>query len=426
MSLTGLHVGVDLGTSGCRGCAVDPAGRVVARAGFPLPPSVRLGPRVEQDPEDWWEAVARVLRALAGSGQGRIRTVAVAGTSGTLLLADETGAPRGPALMYDDGRAAEAARRIARVAPPDCGAHGAGSSLAKLLWALEREPGVRALRPLHPADWITGRLTGRFDRTDENNALKLGYDPIRRDWPAWLSRLGVLLDRLPRASEPGTRLSPIDAGVAEALDLPGDVTIVAGTTDGVAGFLATGAARAGEAVSVLGSTLVLKVAALRPVFAPDLGVYSHRVGSLWLAGGASNSGGAVLRHFFDDERIRAMTPRVSPGQPTGLAYYPLLAPGERFPIADPALEPRLEPRPTDDLRFFQGLLEGIASIERLGYRRLAELGAPYPSSVRTVGGGAGNEPWTEIRRARLGVPLLPAEDTEAARGVARLGIPGNG
>ena len=61
----------------------------------------------------------------------------------------------------------------------------------------------------------------------------------------------------------------------------------------------------------------------------------------------------------------------------------------------------LPPRPADDVRFLQGLLEGIARIEAQGYRRLAELGSPYLVSVRTVGGGARNEAWTSIRRRAL-------------------------
>ena len=44
-------------------------------------------------------------------------------------------------------------------------------------------------------------------------------------------------------------------------------------------------------------------------------------------GGASNTGGAVLRHFFDDEQIAALTPRLRPDVPAGLDYYPLLRPG---------------------------------------------------------------------------------------------------
>lgn len=32
---------------------------------------------------------------------------------------------------------------------------------------------------------------------------------------------------------------------------------------------------------------------------------------------------------------------------------PLAAPGERFPVNDPGLQPRLEPRPADDAVFLQ-------------------------------------------------------------------------
>lgn len=37
-----------------------------------------------------------------------------------------------------------------------------------------------------------------------------------------------------------------------------------------------------------------------------------------------------------------------------LDYYPLLRPGERFPVNDPGLPPRLTPRPEDDAVFLQG------------------------------------------------------------------------
>jgi sugar (pentulose or hexulose) kinase len=96
--------------------------------------------------------------------------------------------------------------------------------------------------------------------------------------------------------------------------------------------------------------------------------------------------------------------------------------GERFPVNDPDLAPRIDPRPADDAVFFQALLEGIATIEELGYARLSELGAPVLKSVRTVGGGAANPVWTRIRQRRLGVPFLEAASTEAAAGTARLAL----
>lgn len=153
-------------------------------------------------------------------------------------------------------------------------------------------------------------------------------------------------------------------------------------------------------------------------YAPGYGIYSHRVGDIWLAGGASNAGGAVIQAPIGDERLSSLTARLAPDRPTGLGYYPLLKPGERFPISDLAYPPRLEPRPMDDVVFFQAILGGVTRIEQLAYGRLAELGAPQLASVRGVGGGACNAIWTSMREKALGVPFLPARSVGAAVGMA--------
>jgi sugar (pentulose or hexulose) kinase len=88
--------------------------------------------------------------------------------------------------------------------------------------------------------------------------------------------------------------------------------------------------------------------------------------------------------------------------------------------------PRLSPRPGDDRHFLHGLLEGIARIEADGYRRLAELGAPSPRRVLTIGGGAGNATWTALRQRLLGIEVLPAARQQAAYGAALLASAGCG
>jgi sugar (pentulose or hexulose) kinase len=167
---------------------------------------------------------------------------------------------------------------------------------------------------------------------------------------------------------------------------------------------------------------VLKVLSPTPTSSPRHGVYSQRLGDRWLVGGASNSGGAVLRGFFTDQAMAQLGRQLLPEEPTGLDYYPLPAPGERFPIADPGLAPRLSPRPPEDRLFFQGLLEGIAAIELKGYQLLHALGAPAPTRVLTTGGGARNRAWERIRERALGVPVRAARNQEAAYGAALLAL----
>lgn len=422
MAPTPCWLGLDIGTSGCRALAIDRAGTVRADARTPLPaPQQSADGGVEQDPALWWDAVRELLGALAAQlGDHDPRALCLDGTSATLLLAAPDGRPLTPGLMYNDSRARAEAERIAAAAPPDAAVHGAASSLAKLLLLAGRARHSAGALALHQADWIGGRLRGRYGDSDWNNALKLGFDPAAERWPDWLERLLPPGVRLPRCHAPGSELGSLDPEVAAATGLPPTLRVLAGTTDSTAGALAAGVAAPGDAVTSLGSTLVLKLVTARPVAESASGVYSHRIGDLWLAGGASNSGGAVLRQYFDDQALAELSERIDPAQPSGLDYYPLVRPGERFPHADPGQAPRLEPRPSDPARFLAGLFEGMARIERDGYRRLEALGASPPQRVLTVGGGARNRQWAAIRQRVLGLPVAAAIRQDAAYGAALL------
>jgi sugar (pentulose or hexulose) kinase len=419
------YIGIDLGTSGCRALAIDRDGAILGESAVSLAAHGSAG--AIDNPGNWWRAVCDCLAALGAALSGaRPRALAVDGTSGTILLCDRTGVPLGPALMYNDARAGAEAARIAEMAPPDSGAHGASSGLAKLLWLQVRGATRDAAHVLHQSDWVAGMFTGRFGVSDYNNALKLGYDPSGLRWPAWLQRLSLPPGLLPEVVAPGAALGTIQPTLAADLDLPSDLRVVAGTTDGVAAFIAAGAEQPGDGVTSLGSTLVIKLLSGKPVFSPRHGVYSHRLGALWLAGGASNAGGAALLQHFTADEMRDLTPRLRPDLPTGLDYYPLPAPGERFPVCDTAKAPRLTPVPVDRAHFFQGMLEGIARIEADGYRLLHELGAPSLRRVRTSGGGAANQAWTRIRANTLGVPMEPALSQQPAFGAAILAARGLG
>ncbi len=398
--------------------AIDTNGLLHAQANTPMPEPVRDGAKAEQDAELWWQTISQALKTLLTQiPPDSVKALAVDGTSGTLLLTDEIGEPLGPALMYNDGRSQTEAIRVAEIAPKESAAHGATSALAKLL---HLNPGPEARYALHQADWIVGKLTDRWGISDENNCLKLGFDAMHKCWPDWLNQLGVNRHLLPKVMLPGTPINTITSQIANEFGLPVETQVVAGTTDSTAAFIATGASQIGEAVTSLGSTLVMKVIADRPIFSPQHGVYSQPLGNLWLVGGGSNSGGAVLLHYFSKQQLAEMTLQLKPDQPTGLKYYPLLNAGERFPIADSQKQPCLTPRPENDVVFFQAMLEGMAHIEQQGYELLAELGAPYPVSIRSAGGGSRNPAWTQIRKHLLGVPMLASQQQEAAYGSALL------
>jgi sugar (pentulose or hexulose) kinase len=406
-------IGIDIGTSGVRSVAVDSEGRPVAasESAFKTAGDTRM-------PAAWWTGVENCLNELSKKcGLGDVEGLAVDGTSGTLVALDAGNALLGAASLYNDiCDDPEIVAAIAAVAPATSPALGATTALGRAI-QLSRRSGVH--RIVHQSDWIAMRLGHGDAISDENNALKTGYDLATESWPDWLESAGMNRGLLPRVVRAGTAIGRIGKA-GSALGLAENTQLHAGTTDGCAAFLATGAHQIGDAVTSLGSTLVVKIASDRPINAPQFGIYSHRVGNLWLAGGASNTGGAVIRSLFGDAQLDDLTRRIDPDRPTGLEYYPLLKPGERFPINDPNYAPRLEPRPADDAVFFQGVLEGIAAIEELGYHQLITLGAPQLRSVRTVGGGARSLPWREIRQRKLGVPFLDSLSEDAAAGAASI------
>lgn len=418
-----LAVGIDLGTSGVRCAAVNSAGTPVALASVPMPAPITAWNRPAQDPEIWWGATTECLRQLielleqSGHSATTIESLAVDGTSGTMLLVDAALQPLTPGLMYHSGGFHRQAEQIKEVAPANSITLGSGSGLARLMFLLEQSAPSTVAAVLHQADWIAARLRGTGFVSDETNSLKTGYDPLEQGWPEWISQLvppQLLPTVVPSGSATGTC-----SGASECRLLPG-VRLIAGVTDSNAAFLASGASRPGDGVTSLGSTLVIKLLSNHPVTDPGRGIYSHRIGNMWLPGGASNTGGTVLRQHFSNDQLQALSEHLQPETPTRLDYYPLPDTGERFPVCDPQLQPNLSPRPDDDVVFLQGILESMARIEKAGYKALADLGAPQVQRIFSAGGGAVNSAWTDIRARVLNCALMEAKHTEAAVGTARL------
>ena len=475
-------IGVDVGTSGVRAAAVDVrTGKLIHAAAVPY------ARQREKEASAWVDAVCEAVTALPEEARRDARGICVDGTSATAVLVRsacdpegariDTGATRDiggrrvgslvnfecccQPMMYNDAPSADSMRNVhetldALGCPADHTVRAPTSTLSKLLhWydeglivsdeddsahtPLTCKDGSNAFgtaekkaeyeeahpqpRLAHQVDVINHALTAEWF-TDENNALKLGYDPgpDMRCFPSWLRDSKVAAALPCRVVEPGEAVARVREEASDVLGIGRDCVVVGGTTDSIAAFLAAGATEAGEAVTSLGSTLAIKIISTRRIESAAHGVYSHRLLGKWLVGGASNTGGAILRKFFDDEQLKVLSDQIDPNVPSPLEYYPLLRPGERFPIADAGLEPRLEPRPhDDDAAFLHGILESIARIEAMAFVKLRELGCDPPvQKIKTCGGGAKNRTWTQIRERLIQVPVEEAANVDAAVGAAQL------
>lgn len=427
-----VAVGLDLGTGGARAVAVSLTGQRVAaaRSDFPPPATRVAGVTVEQDPRAWSTAAGQALQGLTAAiaGHCEIVGVAVCATSGTFLLADENGQPLTQGIMYNDLRAADLASEVAQYLRDHLAPYGiqiaATFALPKIVHLARHQPQrFRQCRHVvHQTDWVTGMLCGRLDVTDVSTALKTGVDPGGLAWPGPIERvLGVPRDRLPRVVLPGTPIGQVTPAAAVATGLPAGTPVIAGCTDGTAGFLASGANRPGDVNVTLGTTLVLKAVARRPLMDPDGAVYNHRhPAGGYLPGAASNTGGDWLPSSLPGADLAALGRQAADLLPTGRIVYPLVKTGERFPFAcRTATGFGLQQIEQPAERFAAGM-EGVAFIERMAIERLESLGLMTGPTVFATGGGVAGETWLRIRAAINGRVYCVPRYPECAVGAAVL------
>lgn len=409
-----FYLGIDFGTSGARAVVIDESAHIQVQVRYPWL-------EVDSLVSSWQKALLTLLGQIPEQLRREIRAIAINGTSSTVLLCDVNGNPVDTPLLYNDGRGSLVLEELRDIAPANHTVLSATSSLAKLRWMMQLPSFGEARYFLHQADWLGFLLHGQLGISDYHNALKLGYDVEKLKYPEWLESLQTPI-QLPKVLPPGTPIGEVRPEISQQFLFPDDCVVCAGTTDSIAAFLASGAKSPGEAVTSLGSTLVLKLLSHTRVEDARYGIYSHRLGDLWLTGGASNTGGAVLREFFTDAELENLSREINATKASQLDYYPLLKVGERFPINDSNLPPRLIPRPDNPAEFLHGLLESIARIEAQGYELLQKLGADSLNQVYTAGGGAKNPTWAAIRQRNLKVPVISSLNTEAAYGTALLAM----
>jgi xylulokinase len=402
-------VGIDVGTTGVKGVAIDADGGVLATAEEHYPLSTPRPGWAEQNPEDWWQAAQRVLARLPEGPVG------LSGQMHGLVVLGERDEVLRPAILWNDQRTGaecgEIERRIGLERLIELTGNRAlpGFTAPKLLWLQRHEPEVHARirHILLPKDYVRFRLTGErtIDAADASGTLL--FDVAHRRWSEEVcAALEVQAEWMPSAYE---------------------ATEVATAGDQAAGALGVGIVAPGAMSVVLGTSGV--VFAVLPSYRPDpqarLHVFCHAVPGTWHAMGVMLSAAgslAWLRSVVGAEygALDEEAARWEPGV-EGLLFAPYLA-GERTPHADPDARGAFTGL---SLRHDRGALaratlEGVAFGLRDSLELLRALGVEATVG-RVSGGGARSELWLRITASVLGLPLERVQLEEgAAYGAALL------
>ena len=404
-----LVLGIDLGTSGVRIAIINANKKILFT-------SSKIYSKGLEISEDWINSLKNLIQEIPKGLKEKLVSCSVDGTSGTLLACKRNGEPLGKALPYFLSFS-EYKYEIEKLFTKECAGSSISGSVGRALRLTALYGNEIILR--HQADWISGWLINNWDYGEEGNNIRMGWDISNSSWPESFQNL-KWLKCLPKIIPSGPIMGNLCNKKAIELSLPKNLQVIAGTTDANAGVLATFSNK-NDGITILGSTILIKKFVNKPV--EGKGISNHKLLGNWLCGGASNTGAAILLDFFNLEYIEELSKQINPNKSSGLNLLPLSSRGERFPIDDPNLQPKLEPRPVSDSLYLHALFEGLAKIEARGWQKLNKLGADLPQQIITIGGGAKNITWKKIREREIGIPIKICNRPPAA-GVASIALEG--
>jgi xylulokinase len=457
---------LDLGTSAVKVAVTTSRGGIVGSAAERYPLHVLGGGGVEQDPRDWWAAIARGTRgALGASGIDPARVVGVACSSqwsGTVPV-DERGRPLMRAIIWMDSRGAEQVQRIVQGFPAARGyglaklaawirrsggvpGRSGKDTVAHILYVRDRLPEVyrRAAKFLEPRDWVNCQLSGRLvSSPDAATPLwatdTRDLDAVRYD-EHLLGLAGLDRDKLPDLVPTATVLGPLAPDAAAALGLPRTAQVVTGAPDVLASAIGAGTVADLDAHLYLGTSswLVCHVPYKKTDALHNLASIPSAIPGRYLLANEQESAGLCLAElernvlFPSDGRLPsgaaedpyavmlALAAAVPAGS-DGLIFAPWVN-GERTPVDDRTVRGGFFNQSLGVTRghLVRAVLEGVAYnsrwllsyVERFIGRRL--------EAITAVGGGARSELWCQIHADVLDRVVRQAADPvlASARGVA--------
>lgn len=448
------YLGIDIGTSGTKTLLMNPAGKVLAEANATYPLHHPHPLWSEQDPEDWWKATAKTVRAVVRQSKIKPGSVAAIGLSGQMhgsVFLDKSDKVIRPAILWNDQRtAAECdeieqraggrAALIRMVANPAL----TGFTSPKVLWLRRHEPQKfeRTRKILLPKDEIRRRMTGEYATDVSDASGMLLFDVARRRWSKeLLDRLDLDIDLFARCYESQEVTGKLTATAARQLGLTTDCLVVGGAGDCAANAVGTGVVSSGVLSTSIGTSGIMFVHSDEPKIDPlgRLHTFCHAVDGKWHMMGVSLTGGGAMQWFVNrlcaDLVARGKEPygvlnREADALPVGaegLFFLPYLA-GERTPHADPDARSCFVGLTLKHTRghMARAIMEGVTYAMRDSLRIIQELKVPV-HQVRVSGGGSKSPFWRQLQADMFGLPASVINCEQGpAYGVALLAAVGAG
>jgi xylulokinase len=406
---------VDAGTTVIKTVVFDMAGRELAVTRRETTVRHPSRERCEQDMLEVWDAVVATVGEAVARVARPVRLLAVTAQGDGAWRVTPDGRPAGPAILWNDGRAADVVR--------DWRADGTLERAYRINGSLTNAglPNaiLRSLRPDAPhtvltcGGWLFLKLTGVLG-IEKSEASAPWLDIHHGTYSAELTEsYGI-----DPAALPPLLADQVQPLTATELGLPAGTPVVLAPYDIVTTAFGAGATAVGQATCILGTTLCTEMLVAAPDttgepsgLTLDFGTPGLLMRSFpTLAGTGVVDWLVDLLGLTDHDEVTTLAAQAPPGA-DGLRVWPYLSPaGERAPFLDPAASGFV-----GGLLFTHGrphlaraVLEGLAHV----IRDCLDAAPGRPVELGLCGGGAASPLWCRLIADITGVPAVSTEDSQ--------------
>ncbi len=419
MSPKAKFIGVDVGTSSCKGLLLDERGKVLGEASLSYP--LLFTPQgIEQSPAHIWEGVNMIIKRLAGQVRSKeeIKGVGITSQGITFIPVDKRGEPIANAISWLDTRARKELEVILRVYSEEELFKLTGKRveayyvLPKLMWLRDNLPQIYegADKFLMVADFIVQKLTGEVATDHTLAGGTLLYDVVKNRWAEEvMERFGISPSKFPPLHWGGE----VIGYVRKEMGFKGALAVIAGQDQKCAAF-AVGIKR-GKATVSLGTASAISCLSEYPILDTNkrIPLFPFLSPNKWVLEGVVSTAGASydwarkvlkgkIKELLPPERLRSLPfflPHLSG------ASSPLWKKGLRGSFHNLSLS-------TTSEDMLLAVLEGVAFEIRRNIEVMEEL-VGRAEEVVVFGGGARNRVWQKILANALGKALLFPKIQEA-------------
>lgn len=419
---------VDAGTTMVKAVVFDEQGRELTVARQATQVERRSPGFSEQDMYSVWDAVVYTVRSVVHGVGEPVRMLAFTGQGDGCWLVGDDGCPTGPAILWNDGRAADIVDRWAADGVLDAafritGNYGfAGTSGAIMKWLWQHDRGLldASHKALYCDGWLFLKLTGEL-AVEESDAASPFLDIRTRAYaPEILDLLDLpwVADLLPEVRGDGQRVGELAKRAATELRLPAGLPVVMAPFDIPATALGIGAVTPGQACTILGTTMSTGMAVATPDTSgtPSGMTLPSGAGDAYLRSLATMSGvetigwGMKLIGLDNPNWLSDLAQTTDPGA-AGIFFHPYLSPaGERAPFRDTKARGSITGLSFEHTRshIARAMLEGLSYV----VRECLDASASRPTELRITGGGANSTFWCQLLADITGLPTLRSADSE--------------